>query len=90
MREARTGSRSREVSAGAVRGRTGLVARLWGGFMDWRRREADRTIGRYCHMIGEAGDLYRVYEAEMTQPAPDAAADKTDALRRGVVAPDCA
>ncbi|HVO15733.1 MAG TPA: hypothetical protein VMV26_10995 [Alphaproteobacteria bacterium] len=67
-----------------------MVARLFGGLLDWRRREADRTIGRYDYLICQSADLYRIYEAEITRPEPAPGIDKTDALRRGIVVPDCA
>jgi hypothetical protein len=90
MREARIGSRPREEPADSRTVRRSPIARLWGGLLDWRRRDADRTIACYAPMVGEAADLYRVYEAEAARPAPDAAFDKTDARRRGIVASDCA
>jgi hypothetical protein len=92
MREARITTHSREDVdvAGAAPVRKGFVARLLGCLLDWRRREANRTIGRYAYMLGEAADLYRVYEADVARRQPHSAFDRTDALRRGIALHDYA
>jgi hypothetical protein len=74
MREARMKPRLERDSSIAADGAKptprSFVAQLLGGLLDWRRREAERTIRRYDALIAQAGDPFPAPNGDAVTAAP--------------------